>query len=36
VRIHTEVGPITMEAQAVLIAAHDGYHRQQTLQWLAA
>ncbi len=33
---HTEVGPITMEAQAVLISAHDGCHRQQTLQWLAA
>ncbi len=28
---HTEIGPITLEAQAVLIAAHDGYHRQQTL-----
>ena len=28
---HTEVGPISLEAQAVLIAAHDGYHRQQAL-----
>ena len=30
---HTEVGPITVEAQAVLIAVHDGYHRQQLLEW---
>ena len=28
---HTELGPISMTAQAVLIGAHDGYHRQQTL-----
>lgn len=28
---HTEVGPISMETQAVLIAVHDGYHRQQAL-----
>lgn len=33
VGIHTEVGPITMEDQAVLITAHDGYHRQQAVQW---
>ncbi len=31
---HTELGPITLEAQAVLIAFHDGYHRQQALEWL--
>ena len=28
---HTELGPISLTAQAVLIAAHDGYHRQQVL-----
>ncbi len=33
---HTELGPVTLETQAVLIAVHDGYHRQQTLAWLAA
>lgn len=32
--MHTELGPITLEAQAVLMAAHDGYHRQQTLGWI--
>lgn len=32
---HTELGEITLEEQAVLIAAHDGYHRQQTLSYLA-
>ena len=31
---HTELGPITLEAQAALIAFHDGYHRQQALEWL--
>jgi len=30
---HTEVGPISLEAQAVLIAVHDGYHRQQALSY---
>ena len=30
---HTEVGPISLEAQVVLIAAHDGYHRQQALSY---
>ena len=30
---HTEVGPISLETQAVLIAVHDGYHRQQTLSY---
>ena len=30
---HTEIGPITLEEQMVLIAAHDGYHRQQAIQW---
>ncbi len=33
---HTEIGPISLEEQMILIAAHDGYHRLQTLQWLAA
>ncbi len=32
---HTEVGRISMEAQAVLIAVHDGYHRQQALGHVA-
>ncbi len=32
---HTEIGPISLEEQMVLIAAHDGYHRQQALEWLA-
>ncbi len=31
---HTELGLITIEAQAALIAFHDGYHRQQALEWL--
>jgi hypothetical protein len=31
--IHTEIGPITMEQQAVLILAHDGYHETQIAQW---
>jgi hypothetical protein len=31
---HTELGPITIEAQAALIAFHDGYHRQQVMEWL--
>lgn len=30
---HTEVGAISIEAQAVLIAAHDGYHRQQAVSY---
>lgn len=30
---HTEAGPITLEAQAVLISAHDAYHLQQIAQW---
>ena len=30
---HTEVGPISLEAQAVLVAVHDGYHRQQALSY---
>lgn len=33
---HTEVGPITLEAQAVLISAHDAYHLQQIAQWRAS
>ncbi len=35
VGVHTEVGPISIAEQTVLIAAHDGYHRQQTVQWLS-
>ena len=31
---HTELGPITLEAQAALIAFHDGYHRQQVIAWM--
>ena len=31
---HTELGPITLTAQAVLVVAHDGYHRQQVVEWL--
>ena len=30
---HTELGPITAEAQAALIAFHDGYHRQQAVRY---
>ena len=30
---HTEVGPLSLEAQTVLIAAHDGYHRKQALSY---
>ena len=35
VGMHTELGPLTLEAQAVLIAAHDGYHRQQALDFIS-
>jgi len=28
------MGPMTIEEQAVLVLAHDGYHIQQILQWL--
>lgn len=31
---HTELGPVTLEAQAALIAFHDGYHRQQVAAWM--
>lgn len=31
---HTEIGPVTLSTQAVLIAVHDGYHRQQVVEWL--
>lgn len=31
---HTELGPITLSAQAILIGAHDGYHREQVVSWL--
>lgn len=30
------IGPITLEAQAVLVAGHDGYHTRQVAQWLRA
>ena len=30
---HTESGAITVEQLAVWLAAHDGYHRQQAIQW---
>ncbi len=30
---HTEIGPITMEQQLLLIGVHDGYHQQQVAQW---
>ena len=33
---HTELGSITLEAQAVLISAHDGYHLKQVAEWLKA
>ena len=32
---HTEVGPISLAAQAVLIAAHDGYHRRQAVDYFS-
>ena len=32
---HTELGPITLEAQAALIAFHDGYHRQQAVCYVS-
>jgi uncharacterized damage-inducible protein DinB len=32
---HTELGPITLESQAALIAFHDGYHRQQVLYYVS-
>ena len=31
---HTELGPISLTAQAVLVGAHDGYHRQQAVEWM--
>ena len=33
---HSEIGPISLETQAVMIASHDGYHLQQILEWLRA
>lgn len=27
-------GPVTLERQAVMILAHDGYHMEQVVQWL--
>ena len=32
---HTELGPITLEAQAALIAFHDGYHRRQVVCYVS-
>lgn len=32
---HTELGPITTEGQAALIAFHDGYHRQQAVRYVS-
>ena len=32
---HTELGSITLEAQAALIAFHDGYHRQQVVCYVS-
>lgn len=29
-------GPVTLERQAVLVLAHDGYHMEQVVQWLDA
>ena len=31
---HSEIGPVTVETQAVMIASHDGYHLKQILEWL--
>lgn len=33
---HTEVGPITLEEQAVLVSVHDAYHLQQIAKWRAS
>lgn len=30
---HTEMGAVTLESQAVLMAAHDVYHLRQTAAW---
>ncbi len=32
---HTELGPITLTAQAVLVGAHDGYHREQVVRYIS-
>ena len=31
---HAEIGPISLEAQAVMITSHDGYHLRPILEWL--
>ena len=36
VGIHSEIGLVSVETQAVMIASHDGYHLQQILEWLRA
>ena len=30
---HTELGQVTIETQAVMVAAHDAYHLQQVAKW---
>ena len=32
---HTELGPISLAAQAVLVAVHDGYHRRQVVCYVS-
>jgi uncharacterized damage-inducible protein DinB len=32
--IHTQWGPLSLEAMAVLILGHDGYHLRQIAEWL--
>ncbi len=33
---HAEIGPISLEAQVIMITSHDGYHLQQILEELPA
>lgn len=33
---HTELGPITLEGQAILVAVHDTYHLRQAVAWRRA
>ena len=33
---HTDIGPMTLLEQLIMIVAHDGYHRQQTIDWLSS
>ena len=32
---HSEIGPLTLFEQLIMIAAYDGYHRQQTLSYVS-